>query len=301
MKIKSIAFFLALSVSFFQQAVGVNTADEQALFQAAKDGDEAAVDQYLQAGVDVNVTVDDAQDFFHGWTALHIAVYKSQNIYNQAIEMLVNAPGIDLNQEIVAQGRNFNGWTALHLAVFKCFDLVVDQLIVVPGIDVNHKVGAQGADCLGWAPLHIAALTCDPNLIVSLCSSNDLFVEAKVENNQSDFNDMTAFQIFQEVVSGNQDDKLLPVILMPFMIALNGRTNNDDNDRILKAILRKRGYFNHDGTINFFRNDLLERIDYMINEADDYMSDIPVNERPSFCVLMQQMQQQVPTFLLANN
>ncbi len=110
---------------------------QQALCQAAGQGEIALVRLLIQAGANVNTGGNE------GKTPLFRAVEKNRTA---CVKLLLSTPGIDPNR-----GNTNNGVTPLWVASLSGYAEVVRLLIAAPGIDVNR------ADCDGETPLYWAA------------------------------------------------------------------------------------------------------------------------------------------------
>ncbi len=110
---------------------------QQALCQAAGQGELSLVRLLIQAGANVNTGGTD------GKTPLFRAVEKNRTA---CVQLLLATPGIDPNR-----GNTNNGVSPLWAAALSGYAEVVRLLIAAPGIDVNR------ADCDGETPLYWAA------------------------------------------------------------------------------------------------------------------------------------------------
>lgn len=179
-------------------------ADDSPLFEAVKNGDNAAVEALLVKGADVNVKDT------NGRTPLHWAALRG----NKDVAQLLLAKGADVN------ARNEFGFTPLHLV---SVHREVAELLLAKGADVN----AKGTD--GTTPLHMAAQMTGAKDIVELLLDKGADLNAKDSNGKTPL-DLAAAYSEKKDIAALLEERVLKAMGNPraALVQLTARLNEDN-------------------------------------------------------------------------
>jgi ankyrin repeat protein len=203
-------------------AWGDLTPEEQAFLDAARDGDVAAVRQFLAGGVNVN-----ARDIY-GTTALHCVIDWNQI---EVAGVLLEVEGIEVN------AGNFYGTTTLHWAAMYGW-IEIARMLLSKGAKVNVKNAA------GDTPLHTAATYDQPEIVEILLEHPEIDINAKNKDNETAMhlavmrgNAETVRRLLGKGAEVNAKDKDGYTALY---WAVRGGDDGDDGDEEVVAMLLER-------------------------------------------------------------
>ncbi|WP_410542263.1 ankyrin repeat domain-containing protein [Wolbachia endosymbiont of Tetranychus urticae] len=141
------------------------------LFDAVKQSDKQAIENFLKTGGDINIRSGKS------WTLLHVASYKG---YNEIVKIL-------LNNRAQIDAVNKDGHTALHLAAYYGHHLVVETLL-------KNGAQANSINSKKDTPLHYTALR-------SHKIATEILLKHGADVNARDNNDRTP--VYNAVFSGS--------------------------------------------------------------------------------------------------